>query len=147
MDYPLFEQDAPLCKFGPGGDYSTTLSAEQVTSVAGPVDKLKKLLSFLGEFAGSVSEVAFNNPGKEFVINANRKTTSEPSPVGNIENYRRFSDQKLLFADAFRNGRAAGSKPKHRLRTSVGPASKKASNRFAGQGSLFEADCPVAKTA
>jgi hypothetical protein len=64
-----------------------------------------------------------------------------------VKDNRLASEQRWLFADDWRAGRTAKYKPNHRIRAYRAVAKKRSYIALAESGSLFDADCEVARTA
>lgn len=126
MKFENRRQIEPLCKFGPGGDFAFGWSPSR--------SGLGKLLEVI---AGKVN--------KEYADKANRRVDSAAG--GTAESDSGFQGEPMLFADDCRIGTRIKSKPKHGVRASRRTSKKRVSGNVHGQGSLFETDFEVARTA
>jgi hypothetical protein len=74
--------------------------------------------------------------------------TNDHSPSnGDAESDLELSGQKLLFPDDIGDNSTIKIKSKYRVRTPQRTSKKKPSEQLVGQGTLFETNCGVAKTA
>ena len=153
----------PVCRFGPGGDFTTvwpknaiqsTLPApNSLTSVLNKVALiLNNSLSAAACSAAGTVQHSVNKPGGEGTkTNADKPirsdkpvdTEADRTAAGNIK----FPGQQLLFADDSRAGKSVRHKPKHRIRAHHRAAKKGTAFAVAGQGSLFDDNLKSAKTA
>ena len=151
------KQDEPLCKFGPGGDF-TYVWQPKISESSTSSNRLVKLLASIVEVIAVLIGLKRNSPyvllrndfssnelnvcHKEHVKNAFENSTSHgtdntsPTPATEIGGL--LPKDPLLFPDLGRNGIRIKHKPKHRIRASRRTAKKGAAFRIPKQGSLFE---------
>jgi len=140
----LYEQNQPLCKFGPGGDFVSCwpgsagiVPAEKPGGIAESlVEIITALLAGRLEPAGS-SEAQNRRPILKYELTHAKNQLS--TTAGNV---RKIPSQQLLFPDNSGTSRAAGHRHKHRLRPH-----RTASRRKFAQHTLFETSFKTAKTA
>ena len=149
------DKPAPLCKFGPGGDFVSSwpgVVPEGTVWRAGPV---RRMLGMIGECIGAIispelfSELsgAVDVEIKEFEVLAKEKLSNAvdepkgrdnaPSVGGTCDNLK-IRGQAMLFADDCGTGKRAKRKPHHRVRTHRRVAKKKTRDEITGPGTLFE---------
>jgi hypothetical protein len=146
---------APLCKFGPGGDFVSVWQPE----TPGPCEQsnyLKKLSISIFEVAAillgfkltkplnllinaSGSPALHNNEEMKNAFKFNRvHRTTNPAPTPVAQDDSRLPSEPMLFPDFGRNGIRIRHQPKHRIRTYRRTAKKRPAMRFAKQSTLFE---------
>lgn len=155
----------PVCKLGPGGDFTFIWPAEGSEFAQAATGWLTKALDSIGQImntvlgAGEARPLAATNvgtsarriPDREETIGyavEDRKcdeTADAPSATVIKGDWRIWS-QPMLFADDRRVSLPGGHKPKHRIRTYQRASKKRASVGLHGQGSLFETDLARAGT-
>jgi len=159
-------QVAPLCKFGPGGDFEVAWWPEPSEIVAmsnRPLRLLSAVLEVLVVLLGvkrTGARVSWTNHACDSeVVDFDRekaKNAAEDSKLGRTayapatavaDNGGALSAEPMLFPDLGGNGVRVKHKPKHRIRTYRRVAKKGSALRFAEQGSLFESQFQSAKTA
>ena len=159
-------QVAPLCKFGPGGDFEVAWRPEPPEIVAmsnRPLRLLSAILEVLVVMLGVKRAGACvswtNHACDSEVIDFDRekaKNAAENTKLSDTayapattvaENGGAFSAEPTLFPDLGGDGVRVKHKPKHRIRTYRRVAKKGSALRFAQQGSLFESQFQSAKTA
>ena len=166
MESPFNKPNEPVCKLGPGGDFTFIWPAEGSEFGQAATGWLTKALDSIGQIMNTVlgaveaRPLATTNvgtsarriPDREETIGyavEDRKcdeTADAPSATVIKSNWRIWS-QPMLFADDRRVSLPGGHKPKHRIRTYQRASKKRASVVLHGQGSLFEADLARAGTA
>jgi len=150
-------ETAPLCKFGPGGDFISVWQPEtpEPFEQSNPLEKLSAsiievaaiLLGFkltnphnlLIKTCGSSEPVLLHKEEMKNAVKFNRihrATDSSPTSVAQDDN--RLPTEPMLFPDFSRNGIRIRHQPKHRIRTYRRAAKKRPVMRFAKQSSLFE---------
>jgi hypothetical protein len=161
--------DVPLCKFGPGGDYTNELHADQFGQSLPPdeaVSPLGKVLYAIADIIGvtvqpeMLMEIACALPIEDQTPAAPHKETVQDGQPDTQPAVRRhpqttsgsganwkLSKEPLLFCNDWGTGPDTSHKSTHRVRTHRRPARKKAAGPIHGQGSLFEADRKRRKTA
>ena len=167
MGYCKDRNIEPVCRFGPGGDFTTVWPKDAIQSTLPGPNSLTKVLNkiaFILNSAISSESISGSKPttsihqtsdnntsGEGNLIHADKERKSD-EPVnaeanrtakGNIK----FPGQQLLFADDSRAGKSVRHKPKHRIRAHHRAAKKGTAFAVAGQGSLFDDNFKSAKTA
>jgi hypothetical protein len=161
----------PVCKFGPGGDYSVVWPPGSPSGHDLSAGALTRFLASLADIAGVVSGVArgrrvaamdegiIAEPLMETLSNAAEIIRIDGSPIDEIGTAfdaptganaptRRFLlRQSVLFADDKRTRPGDEHQPKHRVRTPRRTAKKRLDLDLPGQGTLFEIDLPRLRTA
>ena len=161
----MAEEDLPLCRFGPGGDFTTDYTAELGEMPMPQINGVSKVLSTIANMIGAaiypqsgektlavslamVSETEFHR--SEGTFNADRETTYEAAFTAtnaNVTGLGKISKEPMLFGNDKGISIGNGHKPKHRLRTSRRPSKTRTGLRIAGQGTLFEINRERARTA
>jgi len=157
---------APLCKFGPGGDYVDEWDAP---SVLGPQPKeshLGQVLTVIAELIGAtvqpemLTEIACVLPVEaeiekplpkkiSFQENATdgSQHTNHAQATRNATAGRKLSKEPMLFCDDWGAGGGAKHQPNHRIRTHRRASRKRTAGSVNGQGTLFTIDQLGRKTA
>jgi len=117
------KQVEPLCKFGPGGDFISVWPTESAE---------------LPQRKGKLKHAVKNSE-------ADKSAYAAPATVIKSDSY--ICGEPMLFADDWRIGVRDGHKSKHRIRTYRRIAKKRPALGLSGQGSLFETNFKIAKTA
>ena len=160
------KQAEPLCKFGPGGDF-TSIWQPEISESSISSNWLVKLLASVVEVIAVLIDLKRYSPyvhlrndfssneltvcHKEHVKNAFENTTSidtdntSPTPATEIGGI--LPKDPLLFPDLGRNGIRIKHKPKHRIRTYHRTAKKRIAISPSKQSSLFESQFKSARTA
>jgi hypothetical protein len=156
------KNDQPLCKFGPGGDFTYDWQPK-ISQSPTPSNRLVKFFASVVEVAAILIGLKRINPyahsrkseltvyHKERVKNASDSSNAN-NPVNTpaaaaTENGSLFSGNQMLFPDHSGNGIRIRHKPKHRIRTYHRTAKKRSALRPAQQSSLFESQLQSARTA
>ena len=154
----------PVCRFGPGGEYSYAWPDKEQDSAKYQTSLMKVLATLRDILYATLSSGAEPNYSVcESAVNTNRTkllekgftqyvpASGEKKPhtttITNIKSHSRVSGQQLLFTDNSRISIGSVGKQKHRLRTHHRATKKRASHSFTGEGSLFDPDFKSAKTA
>jgi len=147
----------PLCKFGPGGDYSRDWTPDGDGAFESE-NAIGKLLKMIAEIAAvtvnpeTTAELPIRDDLKtSYKITALEKTKNETEhdnakTAGSAKRDRRVRGQAMLFGDDSRDRRRAKRKPNNRIRAYRRPSRKKAADQLEGQGTLFK-DYPAGSTA
>jgi len=142
----------PLCRFGPGGDFTYDWRLEQ-KEISAPSNILSKTLNSLNEIINSFSALNLDkNTFFETISDikgtfAHAQTSTHSLSTELVENNSSFSDQPLLFTDDGGISTGAWNKPKYRIRTHCRTAKKRTARNLTGQSSLFENNFENAKSA
>lgn len=168
-----FENDnPPLCRFGPGGDFTFDLwlsrwFAESAGPASSPNNRLDKILASLSEIIAAmlgecpedytVESEKYPRPAKHIIFplaklkGADKTTepdkTAHPAPAPAVKNAGSLPEQQMLFPVDGGNSRKASNKPKYRIRTYRRASKKKALVGIFGKGSLFDDNLKSARTA
>ena len=167
MDNHFNEQNEPVCRFGPGGDFVSFWPKQHSASHKAVPNSLALLLERLAkiintkltpDFDASADSPKITNQPQTLTLpekgnlkyevkhaKSEKPTDAAPAPV--INSNCELQDQPMLFPDDRRVSIPTGHKPKHRIRAYRRTAKKKTPVQLPGQGSLFEADLRCAKTA
>jgi hypothetical protein len=166
--YNRFENDnPPLCRFGPGGDFTSDWFAESAGPAPSSNNRLDKILASLSEIIAAMlgtgpddytvksekhpppaKHIIFPNSGLKHAdktIEPDKTADPAPAPVANDGSS--LPDQQMLFPDDGGDSRRASNKPKYRIRTYRKASKKKALVSLFGQGSLFDDNLKSARTA
>ena len=158
MDFSRFSQsqdDQPLCKFGPGGDYLTNWPAEDnlQENVEPQLNPIGKILSTIADMVGATLDpeileemtrhADIEGPvtitiGKEDITDEKTNKGHNTQAACRPETSGPVRKQTMLFSDDWRTGPAAGRKQANRVRTHRRPAKKRSNYKIKGQGTLFE---------
>jgi hypothetical protein len=145
MEREIITQIGPVCRFGPGGDYVSVWPV----GLTNPADRPKNALAgLINVLAGMIDALRGNSTtqGKPYyVCEDTRDTDSSTGSV--VKDNRRATEQRWLFSDDWRTGGAIRYKPNHRIRAHRAVAKKRSCITPAENGTLFDADCEVARTA
>jgi len=159
-------QAEPLCKFGPGGDFIAVWQPEP----AEPLGRLSSLTELLTSTLGIAAIMAGLRPSnlpvdltaaarcgkyaacvrekvKNVVGNSRPHSTADSAPATTIADSGVLSREPMLFPHNSGIGSRIKHKPKYRIRAYRRAAQKRTAFRLSEQGSLFELDLPIARTA
>jgi hypothetical protein len=153
-----FDLEAPLCSFGPGGEF-TAKWGELLRGEPKPQTKLGKVLAILAEVVTATAAAGMNpeideaqddapeTPNIRIVKTETQKgvqikavPATDTKTTRIVEIGGPVPGQLLLFGIDAGAGRNAGDKQDNGVRASLRPAKKKSPFRRPRQGSLFEAD-------
>jgi len=156
----------PLCKFGPGGDFTVVLQPEPSESsesskplvkllasaveIVAIVLGLKRAGSYVplrNAFCSNELTVCHKEKVKNAAENSRAYNTTDPAPTTATEDGGPFSPEPMLFPDLGRNGIRIRHKPKHCIRTYRRTTKKRLAIGLSEQGSLFETKFKSARTA
>ena len=156
------KQAEPLCKFGPGGDF-TYVWRPEISESSTPSNWLVKFLASVVEVVAILIglkrivphihlrknelTVCHKEHVKYVFDNGNTQNTVNTSPTAAPKNGILFSGDPMLFPDHSRNGIRIRHKPKHRIRTYHRTTKKRFTLRPSQQSSLFESQFKSARTA
>ncbi len=160
-------ENSPLCRFGPGGDYTSLWPTANDASEPREGSSLTALLKSLGELValcmgapvGSLqagrsdarSLIARIRFPKERINNVKSDSTatrsSDAATNASAQIHRQHQAKQMLLPYDGGTGKQAGSQPKHRVRAHRGASKKRAAVGFTGQGTLFDSDTRSARTA
>ncbi len=168
MDRSPENENQPLCKFGPGGEFVSIWPPRAEKPALSGASLFGRLLSFVtdvvptlvgaapsGVLSDPQSSTPFSNgpsrrkekTGYEIRPDSKPKQSRNAPTASTVEDNSGFPRQQLLFADNCRAGLRIGHKPKHNIRAHRAASRKRLAFRVTGQGSLFEPDFKGAKTA
>ena len=159
-------ENAPLCKFGPGGDYVSVWQPEPPESYE-KSNCLKKVFTSTIEVAAILLGYKRTNPyipfkntsgsaetlffHKEEMKNASESNRvhhkPHPATISVAQDDSRISAEPMLFPDIGRNGIRIKHQPKHRIRAYKRTSKKRLTVRLTEQGSLFEGQFKSARIA
>jgi hypothetical protein len=150
MEREIITQIGPVCRFGPGGDYVSVWPVGLANPAGRPKNAFGGLLNVL---AGMIDALRGNSGTQRNPYYVSEDRSPAYATAGSIAKNNRFaSEQRWLFADDWRTGGATGHKAQHRIRAHRAVAGKRTCFGSArafdeAQGTLFDADCEVARTA
>lgn len=156
MEKKRFDKDIsnqPLCKFGPGGDYTRTWPPQPIGETAAIENPIGKLLGTIGEIISAtvkpelIGEItagyAISGPNK---IKPYKETSQREPTADNAKTAKSAKPgigpgtKQLLFADDSRSRNRTRRKPNNRVRAHRRVAKKRAHHKDNRQGTLFEVD-------
>jgi hypothetical protein len=148
----------PLCKFGPGGEYSYYWPEHQpqIDRKNNPILRLLASINYIVNATLTDQQQAdyASKSMKNYYTAAKKERNERILPPDNYtkanpctENDSRIQPQTWLFPDYGRDCSGASFKPKHHIRTYRRTAKKGASFRLNSQRTLFETDKQSHKTA
>ena len=156
MKQNRFNDEKPLCRFGPGGQYLCDWPPSNYQYKLPVQDKLTRVLMTISDMISDfvkyppdmvnqlkTIETASGNLKYEKSI----PSGTDSSSASNIKSNQHISDQQMLFADDCRVVNADINKPKHNIRTHRKPANKRPPLHIAGQGTFFDDNFKSAKSA
>lgn len=169
MDRFNKNMDVPLCKFGPGGDFTNQYDSEKpAMPTADGISPLGKVLNLIAEVIGAavqpeiLTEIACALPPVDALTNTDTSSSKEtrpddqtqfaqspdqPQAASGAKTNRPLAGQPLLFSNDWRTGAGPQHKPGHRIRTCRRASRKKTAPPVYRQGSLFETHACRRKTA
>ena len=143
---------SPLCRFGPGGDFTSDWpgSEDYSTNISG--NRLLRALKLLSEIITTAAGGEFNAAQKKGNLkyaHENRENDKSANAASDADPkiYKLVPGQSVLFPDDSRIGKRTANKPKYRVRTYQRTAKKRHGHSKSRQGSLFDVDHKSAKTA
>jgi hypothetical protein len=151
-------QIGPVCKFGPGGEYTEIWPdgselIEFANEEGQPKNTLGRLLNMIAGMAkilrGSQDKqyIEISGPVEITTYEGKNRCAAYTEAGSTIESNRRVCVQRWLFADDWRAGADCGRKPDNHIRAHRAVAKKGVHLGPGGQSTLFDADLKGAKTA
>jgi hypothetical protein len=155
----------PLCRFGPGGDFTSVWPQDKLDISHPQENVLSKVLGSIAEIMEAVLTPEMQDGSIEITYPkvTSRRIIFPKGQLKNAEIYEpktthaqtttalkdnsQLSGQPMLFPDDYGISDTTGHKQKHRVRTPGRIKKKKAPVSIFGQGSLFEDNLQSAKTA
>jgi len=161
MDSRFNNQNEPLCRFGPGGDFAYGWSPKNKNTSQMPGNPLSRILETITQlimdvlgpdFASYKTPPANTKNQTHNILNLKgnlKYADNQINPPANaiIKLHSKVQCQPMLFSDDSRISIKTANKPKHRIRTHRRTAKKRVSVGITGQGTLFEDNVKSAKTA
>ena len=158
MEHERTIQIGPVCKFGPGGDYTEIWpEGSELIEFANAEGQQKNALGRLLDMLSGMAQLLRGRPDKqnieisgpvEIAIYEEKDGCAAYTKAGSdIEGNRRVWKQRWLFADDRRTGGAGGRKPDNHIRTHRAAPKKGIHLGPGAQSTLFDADAKGAKTA
>ena len=167
MNDRLNNQNEPVCRFGPGGDFISAWPKDQAASLKPEQNRLAKLLNTINEIINAALGSEFDNATnittgfipqpnrilyheeklKYDVKNSKPDNQTYSAPVAVTKSASSLPGESLLFPDDCRISLRTKHKPKHRIRAHRRTAKKGSAIEVPGQGSLFNDNFKSAKTA
>jgi hypothetical protein len=166
--YNRFENDnPPLCRFGPGGDFTSDWFAQSAGPTPSSNNRLNNILASLSEIIAAmlgagpddytVKSEKYSRQAKRIIFPKSElkhadkdikpDKTADPAPAPVVNDGSSLPEQQMLFPDDGGDSRRASNKPKYRIRTYRRASKKKAPVSLFGQGSLFDDNLKSARTA
>ena len=160
-----FEQNQPLCRFGPGGDFISEWPPRTITKHA--PNSLTKVLASIAETLGlligaepgsALAGAIYTGCTRDFsgmreedtqyaVEHGPIDTAADTTPDADPQGDSLFPGESILFTDHCGAGRRAKHKPQHGIRAHRRTAKKRPAPDIARQGTLFDFDFKRARTA
>jgi len=142
----------PLCRFGPGGDYTKDWPLRGEAVKRENENPIGKVLSVIADIIGATVspetlaemqsqvdvEIKSYNIAKLEGSKVEQSKPDNPKTAGSSKRHRPVRGQTMLFSDDRRDSARAKRKPHNRIRAYRRPSRKKASHQIEGQGTLFE---------
>ena len=147
------DEDFPICRFGPGGDFVTDwpYKVESKASRQPIGSALKAIAKMLDTViteellqSSTIEKINLAINGElltadlEDEIDINKSNESDAPPVSSSETNRQLQKEPMLFDNASGAGGIIGHKQNHSIRTCRRPKRKKIAFGQSWQGSLFE---------
>jgi hypothetical protein len=158
--------DIPLCKFGPGGDYVNAFNASVPAKPPEKESPLGQALTAIAEIIGAtiqpeiLTEIACALPAAyepQKPVSETQDYQEKPEDgvrkadyaktVRNTPPSGKLSKEPMLFGDDWGTGSKLKYQSNHRVRTHRRASRKKAAGPIHGQGTLFEINKSGRKTA
>ena len=159
-------RDIPLCKFGPGGDYTSEWKAAASSGSSNTESPLGHVLNAIAEIIGAtvqpeiLTEIACALPPEPQSttpptnIKENQEShedgeqhTDHTKTIPHTVPSGKLSKEPLLFGNDWGIGTGLKYQPGHRVRTHRRASRKRTADSLHGQGTLFEVNKPGRKTA
>jgi hypothetical protein len=151
-------QIGPVCKFGPGGDYTEIWpDGSELIEFANAEGQHKNALGRLLNIIAGMARILRGSPDKQYIeisgpmeipiYGAKDRCAAYTEAGSDIENNRRVCGQRRLFADDWRAGADSGGKQNNHIRAHRAVTKKGIHLGPGGQSTLFDADLKGAKTA
>ena len=145
------ENDIPVCRFGPGGDFVADWPPREKF----PTDPISKILETIAKIIGTVitpellqrsnaDKINFALIDAEQILNTedkidfNQSDESDTKTVTSAQADRKLPQEPMLFDNDTGTGSIAGHKQNHGIRAHRRPKRKRTSFGTIRQGSLFE---------
>jgi len=161
------KNNEPICRFGPGGEYSYNWPDMYAGSNKRSPNSLAKLLETIGEIINTVmgndlyitstvasikcpqtNEVVCRKEKIEYAVkNSNSDQPAYTQTTTVIKSNSPIPIQQLLFTDDYGTGEPDEYKQKHHIRTHKRAAKKRAGVTMHGQSSLFGDNTQIARSA
>jgi hypothetical protein len=155
-----------LCKFGPGGEYTSVWPFGSDDPILAAENKLSKVLKIISKLMQNqpainieqklqslnisedvILESVLENEEESVTQNVRQNKQHNAAPDTTVEGNSGIQDQRMLFSVDNRLVKSSGNKQKHNVRTHHRASKKRTACRYSAQGSLFGADFEVAKSA
>ena len=143
-------ENAPLCRFGPGGDFVFDWPVEPLRQKQTEINSIGKTLSRIAEIIGVViapeligqmesANVLLGNHLKEDIESVKYKNHgNHAETTANVRTNQTVSKEPTLFSNDTGVSRSIGSKPNNRVRTRRSTKRKRIVASCPWQGTLFE---------
>jgi len=158
--YGRSEDQQPICKLGPGGEFVSVFSAMAERRSSEPATGLGRVILALAEFMGAVVSPVYaveasllkeSKNGENNNINHNleldngitgskNRSTDNTKTNAAVKGAGKFPEKQMLFANDWGVGGKNGNKPHYNVRTSRRVAKKKIAFSKGWESSLFEVD-------
>lgn len=158
------EDFEPVCRFGPGGDFTFDVFSRDLLAAPKADNSLTRVLKTISQIMAATLSSEFNRASvkiekysttqhlhtggiPEYAHNSKSEEPTNPETVAATTGDLLFPNEPMLFADNCRNGIRTAHKQEHRVRAHRRTTKKRTAMRFAGQGSLFETNVKSVRTA
>jgi hypothetical protein len=147
------DDNLPLCRFGPGGEFVTNWSGKKVSKVSHrPIGSLLKTIAQMLDAViteellqnSTIEKINLAIQNSDSTINTENKIdfykpneSNAPAAPG-PETDKQLQEEPMLFDHAAGTCRPVGHKPNHSFRTRRGAKRKRTAFSQSWQGSLFE---------
>jgi hypothetical protein len=148
----FYDEDIPVCRFGPGGDFFSDWPARVKKDYSQPIGSILAAISKIIDAA--ITSQLLQDPilekinlavnGGEFSANmedkfdVNKSDESDAQTIAGLEADRKLSQEPMLFDNASGNGKPLGHKQNNGVRAHRRPKRKRITFSASRQGSLFE---------
>lgn len=156
MEQDRINNDNPLCRFGPGGEYLYDWPPSNYQYKLPVQDKLTRVLmtisDMISDFVKYPPDVVNRSETTETVSGELKYEkaalfATNTSSAANIKSHQHISEQQMLFSDNCRARKSNINKPKHNIRTHRKVAKKRSALHIAGQSTFFDDNFKSAKSA
>lgn len=149
----FYNEDTPICRFGPGGDYTTDWPSEKTSKFARrPIGLVLKAIAKMLDTAitaellqdSTIEKINLAIKNADLTINMedeidiNKPDKSNAPPAPDTDADRKLSEEPMLFDNGTGVGQPAGHKQNNGVRPHRRAKRKRPAHSQSWQGSLFE---------